>query len=280
MKYADLYISFLKKFLKLKRPVKIVFDCSNGTTGLVLKKIFPRAIIINSKPNGNFPAHGPDPMASGALNQLRKEVLRRHADLGIIFDSDGDRVFFMDDRGQAIDAEDSGFVLAKNYKQPFIISADCGWRMRQHKIIVSKVGRYFVKKKMVEKKADFGTERSGHYYFKDFYHSDSGIFAAIRMINFISGLNGKISGYLSALPEIYRFSKNFKVSDKERIMHKVERFYRKEKAVKIDGLSVEMKGFRFCLRPSNTENLIRLNAEAVNKEILDKELKILKKFIK
>ncbi|MDD5547815.1 MAG: hypothetical protein PHN74_02905 [Candidatus Pacebacteria bacterium] len=280
-RYQFLYISFLKKFLKLKRPVKVVFDCSNGTTGLVLKKLFPRAIFINNKLNGNFPAHGPDPMAGGAMEQLQSAVKKHKADLGIIFDSDGDRVFFADDKGKTIDAEDAAFILAENYKQPFVISADYGYRMKQYKTIISKVGRYFLKKKMIDKKASFGAERSGHYYFKDFNYSDSGIFAAIQMINFISGKNEKIPDYLNKLPKLYRFSKNFKVSDKEKIINRAEKFY-KNKKIKVsspDGLVVEAKDFRFCLRPSNTENLVRLNAEALSKEALSRGIKELKQIL-
>ena len=106
-KYLNLYTSFLKKFLRPAKPLKIVFDCSNGTTGLILKNLFKLLNfktfkLINSIPDGNFPGHGPNPWAKGAMEQLKKEVEQQKAALGVIFDADGDRVFFIDNLGRAV----------------------------------------------------------------------------------------------------------------------------------------------------------------------------------
>src|SRR3989344_8941931 len=100
MDYINLYADFIKKFLKPKKRLKVVFDCSNGTTGIILKELFRKfkvesgkfkveAIFINDKVDGNFPAHGPNPLAKGATEQLAKEVFKHKAELGAIFDADG-----------------------------------------------------------------------------------------------------------------------------------------------------------------------------------------------
>ena len=136
--YLNTYVNFLKKFLKPIRPLKIIFDCSNGATGLVLKKLLqttnypPKArlvkdgklqtSLINNKPDGNFPGHGPNPWANGATSQLQKEVLTQKADLGIIFDADGDRVFFIDNLGRVVEPDiiapfDSAFKAKKNNRR-------------------------------------------------------------------------------------------------------------------------------------------------------------------
>src|SRR3989344_4461388 len=109
MGYLDLYAKFLKKFFKPKALIRVVFDCSNGTTGIILKRLFLksklRSILINYNPDGSFPAHGPNPMVPGALRDLQLAVKKYKADLGVIFDADGDRVFFVDERGREIHSD-------------------------------------------------------------------------------------------------------------------------------------------------------------------------------
>ncbi len=288
-KFLVSYVKFLKKFLKPERELKVVFDCSNGTTGIILKELFKNskitAIILNSKPDGNFPAHGPNPMAKGAAKQLEKEVLKRKADLGVIFDADGDRVFFVDGRGRSVDPDEAGLILARRHRGPYVIGANSGRLLSgQPKTYRSKVGHYFIKRLMRKKKANLGMERSGHFYFKKFFYSDSGVLAAIEVMNFVSlagqaGLKSDLADWLDGLPKYFRSGeKNLKVKDKEKILRKIEKIYgsKKYKISKLDGLTVEFKGGWFNLRPSQTEDLLRLNAEAEDKKLLEKELGRLK----
>lgn len=288
-KYLDSYVKFLKKFLEPRRKLKVVFDCSNGTTGIILKELFRRSnvvvVFINDKPDGNFPAHGPNPMAKGAVRQLAKEVLKRKADLGVIFDADGDRVFFVDNRGRAVDSNETGFILMQRHRPPYVVGVTSSWRLKKlsgvkspfggRKVYESKVGHYFFKKLMRKYKANLGLEHSGHYYFRKFFYSDSGILAAIEVINFISKTQSGLASWLDGLPRYYRSGEiNFKVKDKEGILKRVERIYKAKqcKIYKIDGLTVEFKNGWFNLRPSNTENLMRLNVEFSDKKTLRKIL--------
>src|SRR3989338_9454836 len=132
MDYIKSYIDFLIQFIKVKRPVKVVFDCSNGVTGIILKELFRKskiknqkskidAVFINDKVDGNFPAHGPNPLVKGATKQLEREVRKPRrwvgaptakrvgADLGVIFDGDGDRGVFFDNKGRWIDPNEAAF---------------------------------------------------------------------------------------------------------------------------------------------------------------------------
>ena len=291
MNYTNLYVNFLKTFLKPKRKLRVVFDCSNGTTGIILKELFRKSkaesgklkvTIINGKSDGNFPAHGPNPLLKGATRQLEKEVKKQKADLGVIFDADGDRVFFTDNRGRWIDPNESAYILTKLFKPPYVVGVVSSKRIKAEGAIISRVGHYFFKKLMREKNASLGLEHSGHYYFKKFFYCDSGIFAAIQVINFVSGLKTDFASWLDALPKYYRSGEiNFEVKDKEKILEKVERLFKKsaKKIIKMDGLTMEFKDYWFNLRPSNTENLIRLNVESADKTILNQVLQNLKKLI-
>jgi len=293
MNYINSYASFLKSFLKANRPLKVIFDCSNGTTGLVLKELFKTYKLVNfklisCKLDGNFPAHGPNPSAKGATRQLEKEIKKQKADLGVIFDADGDRVFFVDDLGRLIEANKTGYILMKEFKpSSFAVGSVSGWLLKKQKgAVISRVGHYFFKKLMREKKISLGLEHSGHFYFSfpEFGDAvwDSGIVAALKIINFVSCLNQPLSDYLDSLPKYYQSGEiNFKIRDKAKILKKVEKAYRGSgKINKLDGLTMNFPDYWFNLRPSNTENLLRLNLEADNKKTFQQELKSLKRLIK
>lgn len=303
MNYIKLYTNFLEKFLKPLRqaqgrpPLKVVFDCSNGTTGKILGELFrdpslrsgqPSVFLINKKPDGRFPAHGPNPMLEGAMNDLSKAVLKNKADLGVIFDADGDRVFFVDDRGKEVINDVPIILLAKNFSGPIVLTINVGILARDlleksgKKILDSRVGHYFIKQVVRKKKINFAAERSGHYYFKKFFYADSGIFAAIQFINSVSGLKEKLSDWIDELPQYYRSGEiNFEIHDKESAMKRVEKYYSESapKVSRLDGLTMESKEWWFNLRPSNTENLIRLNFEARDRKVFEKELENFKKLL-
>lgn len=289
MDYIDLYAKFLKRFLKPRRKLKVILDCSNGTTGLVLEKLLKgdkliQYKILNSKPDGNFPAHGPNPLAKGAAAQLEREVKKYKADLGIIFDADGDRVFFTDNRGRLTDAHEIGFALMQIFEPPYVVSTIASWRLKKVRgAVISPVGHYFFKNIMRKKKASVGLEHSGHFYFRDFFWCDSGILSAILVMNFVSGLGNGLADWLDSLPKYYRSGEiNFKVSDKKTMLEKIRKIYgaKASKISKLDGLTLEFGNkFWINVRPSNTENLLRLNVEAKTKKILETELKKIRKVI-
>jgi|GEM_PF-329028 len=292
--YLKEYAKFLKRFIKIKRPLRIVFDCSNGVAGLVLKdllggnkKIDP--VFINEKPDGNFPAHSPNPLVSGSLDQIKKEVIKRRADLGIIFDADGDRVFFVDNKGNKIDPDIIGYILMNKFKSPYVVSTISSWRVKKVRgAIVARVGHLFMKEMMRKKKASLGMERSGHYYFKNFFYCDSGVLAALEIINFIGNLKIKFSDCVEMLPVYYQIPEsNFSLSagaknkDLEKKILKIENIYKPiaKKIKKDDGLLVEMEDWWFSLRFSNSENLFRLNIEGDSQELINLKHKELKRLI-
>lgn len=281
MDYFEIYADFLKRFLKIKKSLTVVFDCSNGTTSLVLKKLFAHssdvvAVLINHTVDGNFPGHGPNPLKNGALDRLSEEVRGHHADFGVAFDADGDRAFFVDETGKVIDSSEIAYILMHILHPPFVVSVNSGALAKQEKALISRVGHFFIKKIMREKNINFGAEPSGHYYFKEFFYCDSAIMAAIKIMNFISGLDTPISAYIRKLPRYFRSGEiNFEVRDVKEAMGKIEDNYalRAIKTSKIDGLTFEFKDFWFNVRPSNTENFVRLNMEARSENTLQEKLR-------
>ncbi|MDE2001355.1 MAG: hypothetical protein KGI60_02170 [Patescibacteria group bacterium] len=295
MNYINLYSRFLDRNLKPKRKLIVVFDCSNGTTGIVLKELFRKsrvkspkskvkAILINDRPDGNFPAHGPNPLIDGAMDQLRRTVIRRKADLGVAFDADGDRVFFTDNRGRIVAAEEMGFLLEQNLRPPFVTSENASWRLKKFKaknskskaVYMSRVGHYYFKQVMRAHKASLGCEPSGHFYHKDFFYCDSGIFTAMRAINAVSASPDGLAARIDELPVYYRSGEiNYKVADKKKAIRQIEARYRKQAThvSKLDGVTMEFGNeWWFNVRASNTENLLRLNMEATRKETLKRRL--------
>lgn len=303
MDYIKIYANFLKKFLEPQRKLKVVFDCSNGTAGLVLKNLLkPKIqslspILINEKPDGNFPAHGPNPLVPGALKQIRKTVIKHKADFGVIFDADADRVFFIDNLGKFINPDIIARLLIWRLKpKKTIIDIRTGWLVRKlttddrrpttnsSQFTISKAGHYFIKKLMRKIGADFSAEYSGHYYFKNFFYADSGILVAIEIINAVSKLPYRLSDFVDLLPRYHRSDElNFEIkNDEERLMKKAEKTYKTEatKISKLDGLTMEFSDWWFNLRLSNTEPLARLNIETTSKNLLNRKIKEFKKLIK
>jgi len=292
MNYTNLYVKFLKRFFRVKSPVKVVFDCSNGTVGPVLAKLLKeqRLIkfkIINRKPDGNFPAHSPNPLTKGAVKQLIGEVRKTKSDLGIIFDGDGDRVLFIDNLGREIDPRYILCLLAPLFSMPYLVNTALGkevmkWLLPKSKFIEEKTGRYFIKRTAQKKNIDFAVERSGHYFFKDFHYADSGILTAILAINQVSLLKSKglnLSEWINALPQIYSTGEvNLKAKNVKRFLTLLQNRFRGKgyKVYKNDGVTIVGPDSWINARASNTEPVIRVqlvsrNRQAfmVNKKILE-----------
>lgn len=303
--YQKEYASFLDNFLALQKPLKVIFDCSNGTTGEILKHLSAnwraktlKTILINQNPNGKFPAHGPNPLIKGAMGQIQKEVKKQKADLGVIFDADGDRAFFIDDKGRVIDPDIIASFLIWNLKpQKVVVNETTGSIIRgqnnlsDYRIIKSQNGGYFIKNLMIKNDADFGCERSGHYYFKlsngeNYFYMDSGIISAIKVINAVSQLPYRLSDFADLSPTFFR-SKEFNVrinadidGDLSGLFKKIENKFKDKTAIisHIDGLRMDFNKpdkWWFNIQLSNTEPLIRLNMEALNKQTLAKQAKML-----
>jgi phosphomannomutase len=285
MNYLDRYTDFLVKHLHIEEPIKAVFDCSNGTAGMVLEKIINKTDnldtrLINENPDGTFPAHNPSPLAEGALDDLKKETTKESADVGVIFDPDVDRVFFVDEKGERVDPREVLALIAPLFKPPYIVNVALGktpmnWIAPNLDIIETRTGHYFIKQIMRENEVELGVEHSGHYYFKEFFFADSGMFAALVVLSAVSKLKKEgvtLSGWRKALPEIYQSGElNFKIKDKENVLKNVaEHFQKKAEIKKIDGITIEGELYWANLRVSNTEPLLRLNIAARSNEELGK----------
>ncbi len=286
MKYLREYVRFLKKLLKPQRRLKVVLDCSNGSVGMVLKTLLKnerriKAVFINDSPDGDFPAHGPNPLATGAMEVLKKKVISEKADCGMIFDGDGDRVFFVDEKGEVIDQDIAGYLLARRFKSPYVVGITTGSIFNDVSTIQSATGHVSFKGLMRRKKLQFGFERSGHFYFKKFFYADSGIVAGIEFMNALSGLKKPLSEMMAAMSKTYRSPEtNFEVKYPAEFLKKIEEAYTSSVITisKLDGLRMDFEWGWFSARASNTENLVRINVEAKEKGVVEKILTNITKY--
>ena len=305
MNYFYLYSSFLEKFYSPNpdKRLKVVFDCLNSPTSIILRRLFKKEIIekrfalINAdlKKSPQFF----NPLEKKAINNLQAAVRHFKADLGIIFDADADRMFCLDDKSRFVEPEAVARLLIWHLKpNKMIIDAVSGWLVAKSSVILSKVGQFFIKQKIRVENAGFGAEDSGHYYFKEFFGLDSGILAAIEVINAVSRLPYKLSDFVELLPKYYRQeinirrqTSNFKCQE---LLKKIEDYY-KLKALpgrqagerykllrisRLDGLTMEFSDWWLNLRFSNTEPLLRLNVEAQSQFKLQEQIFKLKKLLR
>ena len=286
------YIEFIKSFAKFwDKKLKIVIDSANSMWILekeVLEELDLEIINLYDEFDWNFPNHEGNPLDYSTLVDLQKKVLEVEADLWISFDWDADRVGFVDELGKIIEPDFIGGIIArevlKNNKWvnilydlrtslivPEIIEKNW-W-----KAIESRVGHAFIKKIMREKDAIFASELSGHYYFKQNYYTESSSLATIYILNLLSNSNENISKIVEKLKKYYKISEtNFKVDNKQEILEKIEKRYSDWKILKIDWLKVSYENWWFSVRASNTENVLRLNLEAKNRELMEEKLEELK----
>jgi len=293
MNYLGKYAEFLRRQANLPVPIKIVFDASNGTAGPVLKEVFSdmvnvQAIVINDEISGDFPAHGPNPKSEGALEVLSQTVVREKADFGVILDGDADRVLFVDEKGGAIDSFDALSLIKKSFSPPYIVDvrALADFVFPGFKMIEVRAGRYSVSKALEENGADIGVERTGHFFFKNFFYKDSAILAVIYVANAVALLKkegSKLSETIGRLGNVSRPPEmDFEIGDREGALRRVEEFYSEQgrlKIKKLDGISVFGDDFAFNVRSFNTEPVMRLNIAAKNKKILDEKLTEIKKIM-
>ncbi len=297
LKYAE----ELSRYFDVSKKIKAVVDCSNGSASPVINKIkFPKnieAIIINDNLDGNFPAHGPDPTQKIAQKYIADAVLKYKADIGIVFDGDGDRALFADGRGKVIRPENIWIILAQgsdNKKQPVVFTVLCRYMMGLIKnsseisdkfdFIETRVGHLFMKEVCRKEKAFAGVESSMHYYFPEDNFSGSAILAMIKVINSISKLPYDFYQLSDMLPKVFVSREiNFKFDLKKLpvIYSKIKKMFssRDNKIYFTDGISVLSSDWWFNVRPSNTENLVRLNIEAKEEIKLEEIKKYLTKIL-
>lgn len=287
------YLDFLLGYKGDYSGLKIAMDLSNGMASLYAHDIFGDVpAYIFGELDGRFPNHEPNPLVQKNVEALKNLVKETGADVGVIYDGDADRVMFVDENGRFISPDlmiavlghyfleekgEKGIVLQdiRSSKAVGEYLAPLGGEMRTW-----KVGRAFAAHKLRELDGVYGGELAGHYYFRDFFYSDSGLLASILILNVIAGMKAKgisLSQLIAGI-EKYRNSGeiNFRLEDKKGAMDAVrDHFMQTEQAtayMDFDGYRVEFPLWWFNIRPSNTEPYLRFICEAVSDELLDEKV--------
>jgi phosphomannomutase len=262
------------------RPLRVVADTANGMGGLVVPAIFDglpfELTILYPELDGTFPNHPADPIQAENLEDLQKAIVGSDADVGLAFDGDADRVFLVDDGAEGLSGSLTTSIVAKGILEhhpgetivhnlicskavPEIVREMGGTPLR------TRVGHSFIKQVMAETGAIFGGEHSGHYYFRDNYRADSGLIAALVVLERLSRTDEPLSQVRRPF-ERYADSGeiNTRVDDPPAVIERVAAAYRDAEQDRLDGLTVDAGDWWFNLRPSNTEPLLRLNLEAAD----------------
>ena len=264
---------------KLK-PLKVVLDGGNGMAGQMMGPLVERFPLEREElywePDGEFPDHEPNPMLEENRKFIIDKVTETGADLGIAWDGDADRCFFIDDTAQFVDGDFLTALLAESIlrKEPgalilYDVRASRAVRdlveKNGGKAEVNRVGHAFFKTRMRDTGAAFGGEVSGHYYFRDFYCADSGTIPALLILELLSVEGRSLSELLAPLRENYFISGeiNSEVEDQDAKMREIEERYSDAEIGHLDGVSVDYDDWHFNVRPSNTEPLLRLNLESL-----------------
>ena len=297
---TDDYVKHILSYIDIAalRPLKVVVNAGNGAAGPVLdvlERYLPFELVkVHHQPDGNFPNGVPNPLLPDNRDDTAKAVRASGSDAGVAWDGDFDRCFMFDEQGNFIEGYYMvGFLakafLKKQAGEKIIYDPRLTWNTEEivHENggvpIMSKSGHAFIKQKMREENAIYGGEMSAHHYFRDFFYCDSGMIPWLLVLELLSQSNGKtLSDLMKERMQHYPCSGeiNSKVKDADEVMARIEDEYGAEGQVtKIDGLSVEFSDWRFNLRKSNTEPMLRLNVESRNNEKLmrDKTAELLKK---
>jgi len=281
---------------KLK-PLKISVDAGNGMAGKIFPEIEPfvpfDVVEMYFDLDGTFPNHIANPLEPKNLVDLQESVIQNGSDAGIAFDGDGDRAVLIDETGQSISGTVMSALLAKYFldKTPgatVLFNLICGraaWETAEKaggKVFRTRVGHSFIKADMRTHGAVFAGEHSGHYYFKDNFNADSGLIAATIALYILSLSGKKMSELVKDLREAYVDipETNFEVEDKSAMIQKIAAKFNDGSQDVLDGLTVNYHDCWFNVRPSNTEPLLRLNAEAKTQETLDELVAKVKEVIK
>jgi phosphomannomutase len=291
VKTVDIYEEFQHYVLdfiepEVIRPMEVVLDGGNGMAGPMIGPLIDSFPVAEDRlyfePNGEFPGHEPNPLLEENRKLIIDTVLDRGAELGIAWDGDADRCFFIDDQGEFVPGDFLTALLAESIltKEPgaAIIYDVRASRAVPNTIaasggrpVVNRVGHAFFKTRMREEKAAFGGEVSGHYYFRDFWCADSGVIPALLVLELLSVREQSMADLLEPYRRRYFISGeiNSEVEDQEAKMRELAERYSDGEASWLDGLSVDYESWHFNVRPSNTEPLLRLNLEGSSKEEME-----------
>jgi phosphomannomutase len=292
---VEIYPAFVDKVLSFiepeaVEPLRVVCDAANGMAGAMLPPILARVPQLDTvrcffEPDGTFPNHEPNPLLPENREFIVAKVREEQADLGVAFDGDADRCFFVDDSGEFVPGDFVTALLAESMleKEPgakIIYDVRASWAVRDTIEqaggipLVNRVGHAFIKHRMRDEDALFGGEVSGHYYFRDFHQADSGTIPALLMVELVSKRGEPLSELLRPYRERYFITGelNTPVADVPlKLQELKERFGREGEVSHLDGLSVTAEHWHMNVRQSNTEPLLRLNLEALDGELMEQK---------
>ncbi|MBW8894868.1 MAG: phosphomannomutase/phosphoglucomutase [Acidobacteria bacterium] len=287
------YVKHVLSFIdtRIIKPFNVVLDAGSGMGGLVAPKLFDRLPCRTTKLcfdiDGTFPNHEANPLIEENRRDIVERVVRDHADIGIAWDGDADRCFFIDGTGEFIAGDFVTALLAeafliKNPGAKVVYDVRASYAVKDMvakyggTALMNRVGHAFFKKRMREEGAIFGGEVTGHYYFRDNFYADNGFIPAMLMLELMSHKGQTLHELVAPLRDKYFISGeiNTKMPDMRVVQEKVDALaarYTDAKVYSMDGTSVEYPDWHFNVRASNTEPLIRLNLEATTQQKMEQK---------
>jgi phosphomannomutase len=285
--YVDRVLSFIDA--SALRPLKVVIDAANGMAGAMLPPVLERLPMLDVvscyfDPDGSFPNHEPNPLLPENREFIIRKTLDEGADLGVAFDGDADRCFFVDDSGEFVPGDFATALLAENVlaREPgakVIYDVRASWAVPETILagggepLMNRVGHAFIKARMRKDDAAFGGEVSGHYYFREFSQADTGVVPFLLMLEILSRKGERLSQVLEPFRSRYFLTGelNTPVADVALKLQELKERYASEGRIShLDGVSVDADDWHFNVRPSNTEPLLRLNLEARSQELMER----------
>lgn len=294
------YLPYLQRFVpEGLDTIDLSVDCSNGMAGLFIRKLLgEQPHYLFESLDGTFPNHAPNPLEEENVADLKAAVKKNHSDIGIIFDGDADRVMFVDEKGEFISPDliigVLGRYFLKNNRGNVLQDIRTSRSVSEYIEKLGgtphtwKVGHAFAKLRMRELNAIFGGELAGHYYFRDFYNCDSGVLAALLVLQVLLEWKAQGRPFSALIDEIKTYANsgeiNFKIKDKVNAMESLRDHFtsRKEPTALLDfdGYRIEYSDWWFNVRPSNTEPYLRLVVEARSRALLDERLQEIREVLK
>ncbi len=287
-RYVEKVMSFIDP--AAIKPVTVVLDAGSGMAGLVAPELFKRlpcnVTSLCFEIDGTFPNHEANPLLEENRQDITAEVIRQKADIGIAWDGDADRCFFIDGSGEFISGDFVTALLAEAFllKHPgatVIYDLRASHAVRDTaaryggRALMNRVGHAFIKQRMRQEDGIFAGEVTGHYYFRDFYYADNGFIPALLILELMSKKNQSLRDLLAPYRERYFISGeiNTKLASMDEVPKKlaaIEARYQDAQLARMDGVSVDYTDWHFNVRASNTEPLLRLNLEAATPALMEK----------
>ncbi len=287
------YVAHVLSFIDVSiiKPFNVVLDAGNGIAGMVAPHLFEnlpcKTTTLCFEVDGTFPNHEANPLIEENRRDIVERVKQDKADIGIAWDGDADRVFFIDGTGEFVAGDFVTALLAEAFliKHPgakVVYDVRASYAVKDvvakygGTALMNRVGHAFIKRRMREENAIFGGEVTGHYYFRDNFFADNGFIPALLILELMSRKGQTLHELLAPLREKYFISGevNTKVSDMQTVQQKIDALsarYTDGKRYTMDGVSVEYPDWHFNVRASNTEPLLRLNLEATTQQQMEQK---------